>query len=79
MALTDRDATNTDKIRSALHARSNAHAVSISLSLTAFIIDQLRDRNELLLRSPKGELQKIVMSELAPVIADVKVLSKAAS
>lgn len=67
MALTDRDVTNTDKIRSGLEARSNAHAVSIALSLTAFVVDQLQKGNDLLLRSPDGELQRIVMTELAPI------------
>jgi hypothetical protein len=71
MSLTDRDVANTEKIRSALGARSNAHAVSIALSLTAFVVDQLRNKNELLLRTPEGETQKIFMSELAPVSADM--------
>ena len=67
MGLTDRDVLNTEKIRTALDARSNAHAVSIALSLTAFLIDQLQRGNDLLLRSPSGELQKVVMTELAQI------------
>jgi hypothetical protein len=68
MSLTDHDVANTEKIRSALHARSNAHAASIALSLTAFIVDQLSKGDDLLLRSPQGETQKIVMNELAPIM-----------
>jgi hypothetical protein len=68
MSLTDRDVTNTVKIEKLLHARSKAHAVSIALSLTAFVVDQMHDyKNELLLRSPDGDLQRIVMTELAPI------------
>ena len=67
MSLTDRDAENTEKIRQALQARSNAHAVSIALSLTAFLVEQLQRGNEVLLRTPEGELQKVIMTELAPI------------
>lgn len=67
MSLTDRDAANTEKLRKTLDARSNAHAVSIALSLTAFVVDQLQQGNDLLLRSPDGETQRVVMTELAPV------------
>ena len=73
MSLTDRDVANAGKIHKALDARSNAHAVSIALSLTAYIVDQLANKNELLLRPPNGgELQKIVMTELAPVSPGMK-------
>ena len=67
MSLTDRDVANTEKIRGALDARSNAHAVSIALSLTAFVVDKLKSGDELMLRSPEGELMRIVMNELAPI------------
>jgi hypothetical protein len=72
MSLTDRDVANTEKIRNALDARSNAQAVSVALSLTAFVVDQLQKGNELLLRTPQGETQKIFMNELAPLSADMK-------
>jgi hypothetical protein len=72
MSLTDRDVANTEKIRSALDARSNAHAVSIALSLTTFVVDRLQHNYELLLRSPNGELEKIVMNELAPINPSLK-------
>ena len=67
MSLTDHDVANTEKLRKALHARSNAHVVSIALSLTSFVVDQLQHGNEIVLRSPQGELQRIVMNELSPV------------
>jgi hypothetical protein len=68
MSLTERDVTNTEKLHKALGARSNAHAVSIALSLTAFLVDRLKEGNELVLRSPKGELQRVFMTELEPLI-----------
>ena len=68
MSLTDRDVVNTEKLRQALDARSNAHAVSIALSLTAFLTDRLKEGNELVLRTPKGELQRVFMAELQPLM-----------
>ncbi|MCB8880974.1 hypothetical protein ACELLULO517_12075 [Acidisoma cellulosilytica] len=67
MSLTDRDVANTDNLRQALDARSNAHAVSIALSLTSFLVGQLQQGHELCLRLPNGELQRVVMTELAAV------------
>jgi hypothetical protein len=67
MNLTDRDAENTNRIRDATLARSNAHAVSIALSLTKFIVEALQRDNDLLIRKPNGEFERIVMTELANV------------
>jgi len=67
MSLTDRDVANTEKLRQALDARSNAHAVSVALSLTTFLVDRLKEGNELVLRTPKGELQRVFMAELEPL------------
>ena len=67
MNLTERDAENTDLIRHLTHARSNASAVSIALSLTRFIVDQMRDGSEVLLRNRAGDIERIVMSELTDV------------
>jgi hypothetical protein len=64
MSLTDRDVANAEKICGALNAQNNAHAVSIALSLTGFIVEQLKSGNDPLLRSPDGELCRIVMNEL---------------
>jgi hypothetical protein len=67
MILTDRDAANTLKIKESAHARSNAHAVSIAITLTAFIVDALREGDSLLLEKPDGKVEKIVMAELAGI------------
>jgi hypothetical protein len=67
MNLTDRDAENTEFIRHVTQARSNAGAVSVALSLTRFIVDQMRDGSELLLRTRTGEIERIIMSELANI------------
>jgi hypothetical protein len=64
MSLTEHDIQNTEKIREVLEGRSNAHAVSIALSLTAFIVDQMLNKNEVLLRDARGELCRIAMAEL---------------
>lgn len=68
MSLTERDVANTEKLREALGSRSNAHTVSIALSLTCFIVDQLREGSEILLQDLNGKSQKVVMAELAPVM-----------
>jgi hypothetical protein len=76
MNLTDRDAQNTEYIRQLTQARSNASAVSIALSLTRFIVGQMREGSELLLRSRTGEMERIVMTELANVpLADLAACS----
>ncbi len=68
MALTERDVSNTSNIREATQARSNAQAVSIALSLANFIVNEMRRGNELLLASPEGQLQRVIMTELANVV-----------
>ncbi|MGH7056942.1 MAG: hypothetical protein ACREFZ_03535 [Acetobacteraceae bacterium] len=67
MILTDRDVAKTAKIREATSARSNAHAVSIALSLTNFIVEALENGEDLLLRKPSGEFERVYMTELADV------------
>jgi hypothetical protein len=67
MILTDRDVARTAKIRKATHARSNAHAVSIALSLTSFLVDAPQTGEDLLLRKPSGEFERVFMTELADV------------
>ena len=64
MMLTESDVANTSKIREATNARSNAHAVSIALSVAGFLIDALQKGNELLLRGPDASLQRVVIAEL---------------
>jgi hypothetical protein len=67
MSLTDRDAINAERVRQLLDAQNSAHAVSIALSLTAYVVEQMRKGNELLLRSPDNTLERLVMHELGPV------------
>lgn len=65
MNLTEQDIENTDEIHGATGARSKAHAVSIALSLTRFIIDALkRPGTQLLIRDSQGNCERIVMPEL---------------
>lgn len=67
MSLTQRDVENTEVLRKALDARSNAHVVSIALSLTSFLVDHMKRGDELVLRTPDGELQRVIMTELQAV------------
>ena len=67
MNLTDRDVQNTEFIRELAHARSNASAVSIALSLSRFIAGQLQEGSELLLRNRNGEIERVVMPELTDI------------
>lgn len=64
MKLTHRDVANAEDIRAWINASNKAHAVSISLSLTAFLIAHLRQGADLLLRRPDGMTERIVMKEL---------------
>ncbi len=65
MNLTVRDIENTDVIATATHARSKAQAVSTALSLTRFVIDNLRiPGTNLVLRTQDGKDQRIAMLEL---------------
>lgn len=65
MSVTDRDKDNADRIRKALNAQNNAHATSIALSLTAFIIEQMGRGSDLLLRNPAGDLERVMMREIS--------------
>jgi hypothetical protein len=67
MSLTDRDVINAERIRQLLDAKSGAHAVSIALSLTAYVVEQLWEGKEPLLRSPDNTLERLIMHELGPV------------
>ena len=65
MNLTKRDVDNVAAIHECTQARTKAQAVSTALSLTRFVIDQLVQHNaELLIRTPKGDLERVVMPEL---------------
>ena len=64
MNLTDRDVENAKFLREKLKTRSEAQVVSISLSLTRFIVSEVRKGGQLLMRDPSGRLDRIVMHEL---------------
>ena len=66
MNLTDWDVENADVILESTQARSKAHAVSSALSLTRFLIDELKQRpgTEVLLRNPDGSQMRLVVPEL---------------
>ncbi len=61
MNLTKRDIENTDKVRTALHARNNAQAVSSALALVVSMTDLLEDGGVLMVRDKNGELQRVVI------------------
>ena len=67
MDLTPGDIENAEVIMRLTHAPNEAQAVSIALSLTRFIVEELhRHSKELLLREPrKGGLEKVIMQELS--------------
>ena len=65
MNLTARDIENTEVVAVATHARSKAQAVSTALSLTRFVIDNLRIPGTSLVLRTQGESdQRIAMHEL---------------
>jgi hypothetical protein len=64
MALTDRDAENAERIQATTDARSKAHALSISLSLTRYVVDRLLAGSELVMRNREGKFERVVMPEL---------------
>jgi len=68
MNLTEQDIENTEDIYTATRARSKAHAVSIALSLTRFIIEALKNPGtQLLIKDAHGNCERIVMPELQRV------------
>jgi hypothetical protein len=64
MALTDRDAENAESIWKSTGARSKAHAISIALSLTRYVIEKLLMGSELAVRNQDGKFERVVMPEL---------------
>jgi hypothetical protein len=64
MGLTDQDTENAARIQDFTQAKSRAYAVSIALSMTAFLVDNIMDGAEILLRNRDNSLSKVVMAEL---------------
>ncbi|ANY85534.1 hypothetical protein BB934_45790 (plasmid) [Microvirga ossetica] len=64
MLLSDTDARNASQIKESTDARSKAHALSIALALTRFVVEQIMKGNELLVRNKDGKLERVIMPEL---------------
>jgi hypothetical protein len=64
MNLTERDIKNTERLRLKLHTRSNAEAVSAALSITSSLSDLLENDKELIIRSKKGDIEKVIIPGL---------------
>ena len=64
MNLTERDVKNTERLRLKLHTRSNAEVVSAALSITISLSDMLENDKELIIRSRKGDIEKIIIPGL---------------
>lgn len=65
MTLTDTDVANVDDVAAKTGARTKAQAISTSLALTRFLVDQLSyTGTKLMIQTPDGETQQIVVPEL---------------
>lgn len=78
MALSDSDARNASDIQLSTNARSKAHALSIALTLTRYVLARLMRGDELVLRTPEGRLERIVMPELENLRADAELSMRSA-
>jgi hypothetical protein len=70
MVLTDQDVENAGVIQMGTSTSSKAHAVSVALSLTRFVLDRLQHGAVLALRNPDGTLERVIMEELEKVRPD---------
>lgn len=65
MNLNESDVRNAAELEDAFQARSRAHAVSIALSLTAYITGKLREPGtELLIRRADRTVERLIVPEL---------------
>jgi hypothetical protein len=64
MSLTDRDMENAARVHDLCNAQNHAHAVSIPLSLAAFLANAVAEGEEILLRTPDGTISRVKMAEL---------------
>lgn len=69
MNLTRRDDENAQELHKLLDTRSKAQAISFALSLARFIVELIRSApgTQLLVRSPDGVQQRVVMPELEQI------------
>lgn len=70
MGLTNKDIENVGIIQTATSTSTKAHAVSVALSLTRFVVDRLQHGAVLALRNPDGTLDRVIMEELEKVRPD---------
>lgn len=66
MNLTQRDVSNTVKLKNKLQARSNAQAVSSALSIASSVAELLTDGGELLVKDKSGQIQRVIIPGLTP-------------
>lgn len=64
MNLTDKDVENADRIHDYLETRNRAHAVSIALSLGAWIAGQVASGGKVLIQDRDGSVSQMKMAEL---------------
>ncbi|MFC3909878.1 hypothetical protein ACFORL_12435 [Legionella dresdenensis] len=64
MNLTDRDISNTEKIKNRLHSRSKADAVSAALSITSSLSDYIERGEEIFVLTKDGKTERLVIPGL---------------
>ena len=64
MNLTDKDISNTEKLKERLHARTKADAVSAALSITASLSEHLAEGEQLFVRTKDGKTERLVITGL---------------
>jgi hypothetical protein len=65
LGLREEDIRNAEVVKELARATSNAHAVSIALSLGRFVLEVLNSKkDQLLIRNEKGELERVRVPHL---------------
>lgn len=62
MNLTDKDISNTDKLKDLLQARTKADTVSAALSIATAISEHVKDGDELFMRTKEGKEQRLIIT-----------------
>jgi hypothetical protein len=62
MNLTDKDISNTDKLKENLKARTKADTVSAALSIATTISEHVKDGDEFFMRSKDGKEQRVIIT-----------------
>ena len=66
MGLTPTDIENTSRIEKSFSTRSKASAVGTALSVAATITQELQNGNQILVRTPNGEIKQMVFAGFNP-------------